>query len=60
MVIFDINWHYVLTVERVYKMPIFRKYQYSNTIKKMMFLSNIKAYVQIKLCRTSDSIHYLN
>ena len=46
-----------LTIERVYKMPIFRKHQYSNTIKIMMFFSNIKSYVPIKLCKTSGSIH---
>ena len=46
-----------LTTERVYKMPIFRKYQYSNTIKTMMFFSNIKSYVPIKLCKTSGNIH---
>ena len=46
-----------LTIERVYKMPIFRKYQYSNTIKIMMFFSNIKSYVPIKLCKTSGRIH---
>ena len=46
-----------LTIEKLYKMPIFRKYQYSNTIKIMMFLSNIKSYVPIKLCKTSGSIH---
>ena len=46
-----------LTIERVYKMPIFRKYQYSNTINIMMFFSNIKSYVPIKLCKTSGSIH---
>ena len=46
-----------LTIERVYKMPIFRKYQYSNTIKIMMFFSNIKSDVPIKLCMTSGSIH---
>ena len=46
-----------LTIERMYKMPIFRKYQYSNTIKIMMFFSNIKSYVLIKLCKTSGSIH---
>ena len=44
------------TIEKVYKMPIFRKYQYSNTTKIMMF-SNIKSYVAIKLCKTSGSIH---
>ena len=46
-----------LTIERVYKMPIFRKYQYSNTIKVMMFFSNIKSNVPIKLFKTSGSIH---
>ena len=57
MVIININRHYVLTIEKVYKMPIFRKYQYSNTIKIMMFFSNIRSYVPIKLCKTSGSIH---
>ena len=46
-----------LTIEKVYKMPIFRKYQFSNTIKIMIFISNIKSYVRIKLCKTSGSIH---
>ena len=38
-------------------MPMFRKYHYSNTIKIMIFLSDIKSYVPIKLCKTSGSIH---
>ena len=46
-----------LTIEMVHKMPIFRQYQYSNTIKIMIFISNIKSYVPIKLCKTSGSIH---
>ena len=46
-----------LTIEKVYKMPIFRKYQYSNTIKIMMFFSYIKSYVPIKLCKSSGRIH---
>ena len=46
-----------LTIERLYKMPIFRKYRYSNTIKIMLFISDIKSYVPIKLCKTSGSIH---
>ena len=46
-----------LTIEKLYKMPIFRKYCYSNTTKIMMFLSNIKSYVPIKLCKTPGSIH---
>ena len=47
----------LLTIEKLYRMPIFRKYHYSNTIKIMIFLSDIKSYVPIKLCKTSGSIH---
>ena len=46
-----------LTIEKLYRMPMFRKYCYSNTIKIMIFLSDIKSYVPIKLCKTSGSIH---
>ena len=46
-----------LAIEKLYRMPMFRKYHYSNTIKIMIFLSNIKSYVPIKLCKTSGSIH---
>ena len=46
-----------LTIEKLYRMPIFRKYHYSNTIKIMIFLSDIKSYIPIKLCKTSGSIH---
>ena len=46
-----------LTIEKLYRMPIFRKYHYSNTIKIMLFISDIKSYVPIKLCKTSGSIH---
>ena len=46
-----------LIIEKVHKMPIFRKYQYSNTIKIVLFILNIKSYVPIKLCKTSGSIH---
>ena len=46
-----------LTIEKLYRMPLFRKYHYSNTIKIMIFISDIKSYVPIKLCKTSVSIH---
>ena len=46
-----------LTIDKLYRMPIFRKYHYSNTIKIMIFISDIKSYVPIKLCKTSGSIH---
>ena len=31
-----------LTIEKLYRMPMFRKYRYSNTIKIMLFISDIK------------------
>ena len=46
-----------LIIEKVHKMPIFQKQQYSNTIKVLVFISNIKSYVPIKLCKTTGSIH---
>ena len=46
-----------LIIEKVHKMPIFQKHQYSNTIKVLIFISNIKSYVPIKLCKTTGSIH---
>ena len=46
-----------LTIEKLYRMPIFRKYHYSNTIKIMIFISDNKPYVPIKQCKTSGSIH---
>ena len=46
-----------LTIEKLYRMPIFRKCRYSNTIKIMLFISDIKSYVPIKLCKTSGGIH---
>ena len=47
-----------LTIEKLYRMPMFRKYHYSNTIKIMLFISDIKSYVPLKLCKTSGSIHF--
>ena len=38
-------------------MPILRNYHYSNTIKIMIFISDIKSYVPIELCKISGSIH---
>ena len=46
-----------LTIEKLYRMPMFRKYRYSNTIKIMLFISDIKSYVPVKLCKTSGNIH---
>ena len=46
-----------LAIEKLYRMPIFRKYHYSHTTKIMLFISDIKSYVPLKLCKTSGSIH---
>ena len=46
-----------LIIEKVHKMPIFWKHRYSNTIIVLVFISNIKSYVPIKLCKTTGSIH---
>ena len=46
-----------LTIEKLYRMPSFRKYHCSNTIKIMLFISDIKSYVPLKLCKTSGSVH---
>ena len=46
-----------LMIEKLYRMPMCRKYHYSNTIEIMLFISDIKLYVPIKLCKTSGSIH---
>ena len=46
-----------LVIEKAYRMPIFRKYQYSNIIKVMIFIPNIESYVPIKLCKVTGSIH---
>ena len=37
-----------LTIEKLYRMPMFQKYRFSNTIKIMIFFSDIKSYVPIK------------
>ena len=41
MVIINIIMHFILTIENLYRMSIFRKYHYSNTIKIMIFISDI-------------------
>ena len=48
-----------LIIDKAYTMPLFRKHQYSNTIKVMIFISNINSYVPIKLCKVTGSIHLL-
>ena len=57
MVVNNIIMHVIFGKRKLYRMPIFRKYHYSNTIKIMLFISDIKSYVPIRLCKTSGSIH---
>ena len=36
-----------LIIEKAYRMPLFRKHQYSNEIKVMIFISNINLMSQL-------------
>ena len=38
-----------LVIEKVHKMPIFRKHQYLNTIKVLVLIPNMKSYVNSKI-----------
>ena len=40
-----------LIIEKVHKMPIFRKHQYSNTIKVLVFISNISLMFQLNYAK---------
>ena len=39
------------------KCTIFRRRLYSNTVTVMLFFSDVKQYVPVKLCKTTGSIH---
>ena len=39
------------------KCSIFRRRLYSNTVTVMLFFSDAKQYVPVKLCKTAGSIH---
>ena len=49
-----------LTIEKLYRMPIFRNYRYSNTIKIMIFFSDIKSYVPLNFVKHQVVHIYLN
>ena len=44
----------------MYRMPLFRRHQYSNPIKIMLFISDINSFVLLKLCKVVGSIHLFN
>ena len=46
---------YVLATTQ--KCTIFKRRLYSNTVTVMVFFSDIKQYVPVKLCKTAGSIH---
>ena len=39
------------------KCTIFKKRLYSNTVTVMLFFSDVKQYIPVKLCKTAGSIH---
>ena len=43
-----------LTIQRC---TIFKKRLYSNTVTIMLFFSDVKQYIPLKLCKTAGSIH---
>ena len=49
-----------LTIEKVHKIAIFRKYQYSNTIKIVIFISNINLMFQLNYAKLQVVYIYLN
>ena len=58
MVIFNIIGNHVFELlKRCIRCQFFEIHQYSNAIKVLVFISNIKSYVPIKLCKTTGSIH---
>ena len=48
---------FVFDNRKIVQNAYIRKYWFSNTIKIIIFLSDIKSYIPIKLCKTSGSIH---
>ena len=46
-----------LIIEKASRKQLFRKYQYSNIIKIMKFVSNIDSYVPMKLSKGTGTIH---
>ena len=57
MVIFDIFRCCFWSLKGHTKCQFLENIQYSNAIKVLIFISNIKSYVPIKLCKTMGSIH---
>ena len=47
--------HFIITKLR--KLKLFRGHLFSNAVKIMLFISDTKYYVPIKLCKTAGSIH---
>ena len=46
---------YIFTTTR--SCTIFKRRLYSNTVKVMLFFSDVKQYIPVKLCKTAGSIH---
>ena len=48
---------YDICLATTQKYTIFKRRLYSNTVTVMLFFSDIKQYVPVKLCKTTGSIH---
>ena len=47
----------IFTILQVRRIKLCRGQLFSNTVKIMLFISDVQYYVPIKLCRTAGSIH---
>ena len=47
----------IFILETTWKCRIFKRRLYSNTVTVMLFFSDIKQYIPVKLCKTAGSIH---
>ena len=56
-IIFTVLSMIIVTFIHYRKSRLCRGYRFSNATKTMLFISDVKNYVPIKLCKTSGSIH---
>ena len=53
----DNHRSYIFQLATTRKCRIFRGHMFSNAVTMMLFFSDVKHYVPVKLCKTAGSIH---
>ena len=56
-IILTISCLVMVTILHYRKSEFCRGYTFSNTVKTVIFISDVQNYIPIKLCKTADSIH---